>query len=293
MKKIKEPVGDTICNGRYRVVETLRDGGAQGLHRGVVGSRPESQVLVTTLLTPEKLRVEDVMRALVADVPGRLPFEALATFDVQGSDEDRNIYQKGHLALVERLPPGDWVGRLVGGDRAPVPPLSVRDATTLALSSGRLLAQAAEHGALMVGARPEYIWAERSRAGDLIATGISDRYQNFLRFTGGACAIPAVLLRRTYLAPELHSDMSASSASLTFSLATMLAEWLIGRYPFHEVWTGINMTNLLRGELIPFEGPPRLAHLLHIGTRPDPADRPSLSSFLAALEAFADEGYKS
>lgn len=289
MTKAMTPIGETICNRRYRVVETLRDGAAQGLHLGVVESQPGENVLVTTLLAPEKLDVNEVQRALVPDSPGRLPLEALAFFDIQSADEERNLYQRGHLALVERLPPGDWVGRLIGEHREPVPPLSVRDATSLALSVGELLAQAAESGVLMVGTRPEYLWAKRNQDGLLVATGASDRYLSFLRFTGGGCSIPALLLRRTYLAPEIHKGNPPSLASLTFSLATMMSEWIAGRYPFHEVWAGINMAALLRGELISFESPPQLSQLLRLGTRPDPNDRPTLATFLAALEAYASE----
>lgn len=285
MQSGKPPIGDTISNGKYRIVETLRNGGAQALHRGVVEQSPDKHVLVTTLLAPERLRVEEVLQALSPDVPGRLALEAVSFFDIRGSEPSRNIYQKQNLSLVEQLPSGDWAGRWVGGDRASVPPLNAHDAMSLGLSAGKLLAQAAEHGALMVGARPEYLWAERDREGALLATGISDRYQSFLRFTSGACAIPAVLLRRTYVAPEIHWDKEPTAASLTFSLATMMAEWVAGRYPFHESWTGIDITTLLNGEHIPLNTPKSLAHLLHLGMRPEPTDRPSLPAFLAALES--------
>lgn len=286
MTATKPPVGDTICDGKYRIVETLRDGVAQGLHRGVEVEAPTRQVLVTTLLASETLDVDLVKSALVADAPGRFAFEALSFFDIRGTDSKRNIYQEQNLALVEGLPSGDWVGRLLDGS---FPPLNSRDVNSLGLSTGRILLRAAEHGVLMSGARPEYIWAERNLDGILIATGISDRYQNFLQFTGAACSLPAVLLRRTYLAPEIHWKKPPTLASLTFSLAAMMAEWSTGQYPFFESWMNFDITTLLRGDHIPLEVSPQLAQLLHLGMRPDPDSRPSLPAFLAALEALFEE----
>ncbi len=284
MTSTKPPIGNTICNGKYRVVETLRDGIAQGLHRGVSTRDPEHQVLITTLFSSERLTVEKVRGSLVASAPGRLPLEAVTFFDLRDNGNgNHGGYQRRFLALVEQLPPGDWVGRMLGK------PIGSSDAITLGLSAGLLLNQAAENGALMTGVRPEYLWAERRPDGNLFATGASDRYQNFLLHTGGSSSLPATLLPRTYLAPELHRQAPATTASLTFTLATMMAEWTTGEYPFPDAWAASSISALLRGEHIPLEIPERLAHLLHLGMTPAPADRPSLPAFLAALEALSEE----
>lgn len=278
------PLGDTLANGTYRVTERLREGGSQLLYLAEESTRPSQRLLITAILAPKGVPLEELRRRLVHEIAGMFELAFIGCFDIRGDSQIRKAYQKQHFALAEKLPQGEWLVRLAKQ------PFSTRSAVGLALSVGRTLHLAEARGYGLFGVRPEYIWAERDETGALHATGLSDRYRLFLSHTGGQCAIPAVLLRRSYLAPELHyRDGKGSSASIVFSLATMLAEWATGQYPFPDSWAGNDLSSLLTGQHIPLEVPQRLAHLLQLGLQADPAMRPSLASFLAALEALSPE----
>ena len=59
----------------------------------------------------------------------------------------------------------------------------------------------------------------------------------------------------------------------------MVTEWTTGHYPRGGLSALAETTQI----------PPRLAHLLKLGLQAEPANRPSLAAFLAALEALGPE----
>jgi hypothetical protein len=275
----RPPIGDTLQGGAYRVIEKLLEGGAQTLCLGESTANPEERVLITTILVFNGLNVSEVSRSLSYQAPGIFRQACVSFFDIQGDDLDRHIYQEQHAALIENLPPGEWLPRLTAAA------LDAPAAVVLGSSVGHLLLRAAEEKILVLEARPEYIWASRGTEGSLRAMGLSDRYGTFLKHTDGGCLIPALLFQRTYLAPEIHRGKQGSATSLTFSLATMIAEWATGQYPFPDSRYKGSLPDLLKGDHIPLEVPAPLAQLLHRGLQADPAERPPLAKFLAELES--------
>ncbi len=269
------PLGDTLGNGAYRATEELIEGGSQLLYLGESCSASRDPVLITVIYGPEGIALDELKHSLALPRPGTLELVLVSGFDIRGTNATRRTYQEQHFGLVEKLPAGEWLTRLT---KEPLPP-SV--AVELGLSVGHLLARSAEQGNLIVGVRPEYLWAERREDGAIRVTGLSDRYRLFLAHTGGACSVPALLLRRSYLPPELHRDRKdrGSLQSLVFSLSMMVTEWTTGHYPRGGLSALAETTQI----------PPRLAHLLKLGLQAEPANRPSLAAFLAALEALGPE----
>jgi hypothetical protein len=275
-------LGETLDGGRYRLTEHLRGSGSQLLYlaKEVAGDGLEATCFVSVIWAPKGLAEVEVRAALDVRCEGVHALAFLGCFDIAGEDEERHIHQQQYCALVERVPEGQWLPRLTTA------PLGAGAAVALGSSVGRLLEQAAQHGHLLVGVRPEYVWARR-QAGQLVAVSVTARNRDYFTHTGGRCLIPGQLFERHYLAPEVYSERGERDESLVFSLAIMIAEWATGAYPFPDSWAGGNMRSLLEGRHAPLSVAPALAKLLALGLKPDPSHRPDLSYFLKRLSLLA------
>ena len=277
------PIGDTLAGGSWRVTEHLRGTGSQQLHLATRADRPDARALVSTIWAPRGAPGAELLEKLGYRLPGVLELVHLGPFDPSG-DELRRTHQRQHVALVERLPDGrgadagsEWLPRLVSG------PLGPRAAVELGRSVGAILARAADAGPLLVGVRPEYIWATRD--GDqLRATGLSGRNWELFAHTGGGCLVPGRLFERHYYAPEVYRERGEGPESLVFTLAAMIAEWATGQYPFPDSWAGGNMQSLCEGRHAPLDLRPPMADLLGLCLDAEPAHRPSLPYLLRRLE---------
>jgi hypothetical protein len=99
----------------------------------------------------------------------------------------------------------------------------------------------------------------------------------FAKTTIDAVSLP--LFDRYYYAPEADED--PDDRALVFALATMIAEWATGRFPFKYKFHGHGP---LEGKHLKLKLPPPLASLLSRGMRVDRAERPNLAQFLDELE---------
>jgi hypothetical protein len=278
--QVEFPIGDTLAGGDWRVTEHLLGSGSQLLHAGQAVGRAGDRCMVSVIWAPRGAPAAEIERRLGYRAPGVLELVHVGPFDARGDDELRRTHQAQHCALVERVPAGaDWLPRLVSG------PIGPRAAVLLGLSLGRILERAAAAGHLLVGVRPEYVWARRGPDG-LEAAGATGRNWDFFEHTGGGCLVPGALFRRHYLAPEVYLQRGDRDESLVFTLAVLIAEWASGDYPFPDAWAGGNMLTLVEGRHAPLRLPAALAELLALALKAQPAHRFSLSTFLRRLALF-------
>jgi hypothetical protein len=268
--------GRTIGNGAFRLTENLLGSGSQMIYLAVDSCRSESRHLASVILAPKGIPAADIDNDLRYRVPGVLELEAVAQIDVNASVDRDMDYEGHHWALVENLPEGEWVPRLASGG------IGARAAVALGLSLAQTLERAADAGVVMSGIRPEFIWAVR-RGENVLATGITTRSQSFFRHTDGRCSIPGMYFERSYAAPEVHKGGTVDRESLVFTVATMIAEWASGTYPFPDSWWGGDVRSLCEGRHAPLVMPKPLAELLRLALKAEPPHRPSLSYFLRRL----------
>ncbi|MEZ4363205.1 MAG: hypothetical protein R3B48_23725 [Kofleriaceae bacterium] len=270
------PLGDTLGGGAWRVTEHLRGGGSQQLFLGE-STRPgdAERGFVSMIWAPKGVPEAELRRTLGYRHAGVHELAYLGTFDPRG-DAERREAQRQYCALVERVPEGEWLPRLLPG------PLGVIGAIALGRSLGALLQGAAKAGTLLVGARPEYVWARRTGA-TLTAVSVSGRNWDFFAHTGGRCLVLGRLHERHYYAPEVYQELGEREASLCFTLATMIAEWATGAFPFPESWAAGDMSSQCAGRHAPLDLPAPLATLLSSCLAADPAQRPSLDELLERL----------
>jgi hypothetical protein len=182
--------------------------------------------------------------------------------------------------LVERLPSGDSARCAI------LDPLDAADAVRLGVSVGVMVERAANAGVLLTALRPDYIWVDRDAAGHLHATGLTARNGRFFESHkwGESPSLPPFL--RPYGAPESMTD--PSERCLVFTLATLIAEWTTGRYPFRDArYRGFYYVQVYVDK--PHDPdlrsiPSALAAVLERGLCPDPQRRPPLSSWLRTLK---------
>jgi hypothetical protein len=175
--------------------------------------------------------------------------------------------------MLEHLPRGSWLRRLTTGATG------VAAAVRLGLSVGDILLRAASHGVLLTDIRPDYIWAGEDN-GQLLATGLTARSEQFFQYQSKHWT--KIFFTHHYDSPDRKN---LSIASLTFTLATMIAEWILGKFPFPS-------PGQYRLSAEQYEGRPPalavsqpLAQVLQRGFTADPARRPTLAQFLAELRA--------
>ena len=275
-------VGETLGDGAVRLTEHLIGEGSQRLYRGEGPRSSGERYVVSIILAPRGVPADELRRSLGYRVNEVLDLECIRQLDDPGPNGKLDGYQAAHWGLVERLDAGEWLPHVVTA--AVEFPASV----ALGLSVGRILERAATAGILLVAVRPEYIWVVQDERGPT-AVGITGRNSEFFRHTGGQCSIPALPFERHYFAPEVYRDQTASPESLVFTLATMIAEWATGAYPFPDAWAGGSMTSLLQGRHAPLDVPAPLANLLTLALKPEPAHRPSLPYFLRRLSLLTPE----
>jgi hypothetical protein len=248
------PLDRTLAGGRYCIDRWLLGTGAQRLYRGV-DTVTEAPVLISfDDHAPKRQNVDELRAAVSYTAPGTFELAYAGTLD---SDID-------HWAIVERVPAGGWLPRVVG-------PAEPRKAIGLARSAGRILLRAAEAGLILADIRPELMWA--ARVGDhLEVTGLSTRAAELFRRRRGD-HVTRPLFEHAYRAPDATPD----DRSVAFSLALMTAEWATGRFPERE-----------DAELEPVDVAEPLRGILRRALAIDPTRRPSLAELVAELTSITD-----
>ncbi len=271
------PVGETLDDGAYRITANLFGSGVDRVHLAARVDEPGARFLVSST-SRRTASPGELHRLLAYASPGVFDLEYIGPFDARGEDAAARSLRTEHTAIVERLPAGAPVRMVVTG-ALPVPV-----AATIGIAIGRILQSAAEAGRFLVAVRPETIWAEREQ--DIIrVTGLTVRGDQLFRVSRGICYTTAPTYERRYTAPELVRGEPQSDRTLTFVLATMLAEWMTGSHPFPDAWTLRDAVSVASGRHAPLEIPPPLGSLIDRALRVDPAERPALAEVIATLES--------
>jgi len=272
-------VGETLDNGRYRVVENLFGSGVDCTHIAVRSDGTPGLFLVSSTdrvaPTPSELT-----HALSYAAPGLFELVHIGAFDERGDDNAVRSFLAGHTVVLEALSPGMCIRQLVKGA------LSKLDAVRVGIGVGSILVAAARGGVVLAGVRPETIWATRD---DDIArvTGLSDRGDRLFRSARAACFASMPTYERQYTAPEALKGDVPTERTLSFILATMLAEWLTGEHPFPDAWSRRVPVSVIQGNHAPLAVSADVEPLLLRSFSVEPGDRPSLVDFVGQLEIVA------
>jgi hypothetical protein len=271
-------IGHTLDSGAYLASEYLMGAGSRFLLVGTRTDRPSERYFLSVVWAPKGPSLAELRRELGYAVPGVLEMTNLCFFD-RPREDPCGIFPENYCSLIERIPDGDWLPPVVASG------VGAAAAVSLGFSVGQILERAAHLGTLLVGVRPEYIWARRESE-RLIARGLTARNHAYFFRTAGAC-MPGFRFERHYYAPEVYRGQTASPESLVFTLATMIAEWATGAYPFPDARAHGDMSSLIEGRHAPLDVPAPLASLLALALKPEPAHRPSLPYFLRRLRLLA------
>ncbi len=196
------------------------------------------------------------------DLPGQVAYRAQNVLELESIDHDRG------WVIVERLPKDvTWLpDALARRD-------DLRDrALDFGISAGHLLAAAARSGVRLTRARPELMWV---RGREVVA--LSDRTPRLFDLPRHSFALSAFPM--SYRAPELGDEERA----LTFTLATMVAEWATGRYPFPR-GADDTMYDALKNPHLPFGLDAKFEAVLDEALQVDPGKRIKLADLIRRLE---------
>jgi len=270
--------GFTLGGGRYRVSDHYLGHGDDQLWFARSDAHPENRYLVS--IAPNNgFGMGDDAPALMQPAPGLFDPVFVGEFDPSTPDGRKNDAQKFMCAYVEELPVG-----------APLRSTST-DLRTHAIDLGcqicLLLESAYRNGVIDVGLRPEYVWLAADD-GRPVVTGIGGRSTVFFaaaRRRRDSSSAP--LFSNHYLAPEVYRGEAADDRAVVLTIALMVAEWLLGTYPYAPGDGAWGYNRLCAGEHVSLPGPPRLAALLQSAVRPTREERPHLAEFTRALRAFA------
>jgi hypothetical protein len=264
-RPVEAPIGATASNGAFVIEHQLAGGGYDRLYRA--RDATGAPLLVAYGFFRRKHNVAALRAAVDYDAPG-----LLSLAHVGHLDGDTGVW-----TIIERAT-GTWLPTLVG---AADPWTAPRKAVELGVSAGRILLGARHLGSRLINVRPEVMWGE-IHDGRYTVTGLSPRpFELFARSYGDAVMRP--MFMHHYRDPRAaEQGYTFDDRSLTFSLATMVAEWTIGTYPLLQTW-GRETTD----HMSLYEVPRPLRALLEPALSSALTDRPDLATFVAQLERVA------
>lgn len=260
-KAREAPLGKTLCAGAFVIEHRLKGIGWNRLYRGVERAT-NAQVLVSYAPHRRTNEVEALRAAVSYEAPG------LAELIFAGLIDGGN----SEWCIVERAS-GTWLPEVVG----PANPWTApRKAIELGVSAGRIMLGTLSLGQLLTKIRPEVMWAQ-VRDGHYEVTAITPRpFELFVRTKADAVMMP--LFMHQYRDPLSKSPTySFDDRSLTFTLATMIAEWTIGTYPLLQTWGNETCAHM------EIEAPRALQALLERGLSATLDERPPLAQFVEDL----------
>lgn len=266
------PIGETLCGGRYVIVEPLRGGPDRGMYRARIDTT-DRHAIVT--LGPSQTEPEAVLHSRLA-----LPVQGIAPLLYVGRLEAET--EARYTGMVEHEPTGKPASHALH------PPLDIATCARLSVALAAIVRRAHANDHVIGGLRPELIYvADRPPR----ITAIAPRCERFLLTAGQVDYGVPPCFDRFYLAPE---TIIAPFAPLTvagdvFSLAAIAALWATGEHPFE----GEGMTQvaaIVGNRRRPWRGSPALAEVIDAGLAADPAQRLSLTTLMERLEPFALAG---
>jgi hypothetical protein len=272
------PIGETFANGLYRLDAPLFGYSADRVD--LASSRDEPGVRFLVSSTDRRVDLDTLKPAPGDSIPGVFDLVFVGTLDEAGSGLRERSMRSGRTVVVERLPPGSSARRLITGA------LPADTAMGMGIAVGKVLNRVAQSGRLMLGIRPETIWAERTDA-SLTITGVSTRSEALFRAAKGACYVSVPPFERRYTAPEIVRGEPTSDRTLSFLLSLLIVEWLNGHHPFPSALTFGDAGAIAQGEHEPICAPRELKAPLAAGLSVSPRARPSLAGLLAELEHLA------
>jgi hypothetical protein len=271
------PVGETLDGGRYEIEGHLfgraEDRVCTARSDGSTGTR--FLVSMTDRAVPS---AAELAAALDRDMPGMFAQVFVGKLDERPGKSMLSDLREDQTAIVERLPAGDSVRRLISGS------VPLREATQLALGTARILLAAAKAGHILAGVRPETIWAERTNIGTHV-TGLSRRGVQLFRAARRGCFRSLPPFERAYVAPEDVSGKPQSDRTPTFIVGLLAVEWITGSHPFPDAGYESDALSIALGRHAPLVLPSAAAGSLRRALDVDPARRQSLEDLIAELEA--------
>jgi hypothetical protein len=270
------PMTETLDGGRYAIVSNLFGFSVDRVDIAIGGNDPDRvQCLVSS--TERPVRLADITTELHFASPGVFELAFIGSLDERGQGDAELARRARQTAVVERLPPGACLRRLVTTAVAP------RVAAVLAIDVGRILLAAANGGRLLTGVRPETIWAQHG-ADSIRVTGLSERSERLFRAAKSICYTSAPPFERRYTAPEIVKGDPVTDRTLSFMVGVLLAEWLTGSHPFPKAFTVGDALSIAKGEHA-LHGVGATFHpLVEQSLRVDPAERPTLAALITSLE---------
>ncbi len=262
-------IGQTLGERTFVLTKHLYGEGPRRLYLAHSVVAPMKTFLASVAPMRSGFDPGQLLEEVGAPVPGVMDLSFIGHLDIQGEDLEETSFQEGTWAMLERAP-DEWLPDLLARS------WSASSIIKLAISVGEIASRASAQGAQMGHVRPEYILA-KEEGERLIATQLSHRYPFFFRYQHRHTS--SVMFKRGYYAPEPHFN----DRSLTFTLATMLAEWLTGAFPFPDSWLGNPSLDFLEGRASLNGLPSDLEQVLRRGFTADPAQRPALPEFLEEL----------
>jgi hypothetical protein len=274
------PLQDTLGDLRFRPTEHFLGAGIEQLYLGIRAQQPDSRYLfsITARTEASNARMQRLRSRAFTHVEGIFDVEFIGPFDRVGVDPVRDAEREGHWGMVEKLPEGEPLSRLGLGSLGP------RRAVELGAAVGRILARGVHAGVVLVGLRPEYVWARRSAAAGASVTGVGGRSHEFFAAARPFSLPTAPLFERLYAAPEVMRGDPAGERALVFTLAIMVAEWATDRYPFPDSWARGSALSLATGKHAPLGVSKEVDDLLSTALRAEAGERPALDAFIAQLD---------
>lgn len=269
------PTGDTLAGGAFVIREHLQGGGFQQLALATETATGATALVSIDIFSSSRHDPAELRAAIDTELRGQLELAFVGRFDATSPFPERRSEQDSHWAVVERVPDGVWLPRFVA---AHDPARAVQTATALGRSAGEILLKALKRDQVLVGIRPEYMFARRDRKGRAEVTGLSTR-GDALFSRSRACMVTAPVFPNRYVAPEV--SQTGDTRSLAYTLAVMVAEWATGhgyapaRYADYgrqpRSWTE------------PLGIPADLERMLRACASRDPAERPTLAELVDEL----------
>lgn len=269
----------TLNGKRYRVTRLLR--GQRGQRMCLVGdiTDGEKTYLASIVHNPKGIPLAELRSKLAYRAPGTLELCDFWKFD-PSPDEEADGYLEQRWVMLERIPPdSSWLPDLT------TKPLGATRAVKLALSIGDLLQRCAEQGVLHSYIRPDYIWATLDGSQPL-AVGVTTRPPELFAHMHRHSV--SFIFTHHYTPLDAGRD-SEGLATLTFPLASMIAEWSLGRWPFVSSWYGNPSPDIADRVHPELEVSLPLQRILHRGLTKDVAQRLPLPEFLDELRALTPE----
>jgi hypothetical protein len=270
-------IKETMDEGRYRIVEPLHLGPYRKLYIAASTETPEQRFLASVVTIAKPPLIEELRKKLGYWFDGVLELGFIGHFDLRGEDELLRSVQENSWVMLERLPPGSWLRHLTAA------PLGAANAVGLGLSVGEILLRAASNGVLLTDVRPDYIWATEDR-GRLVAAGLTARSEQFFQHQSRHWT--PFLFAQHYDSPDRKTT---SVSSLTFTLATMIAEWILGAYPFPNPGPDRLSAEQYEGRPPALPVSQALEQVLRRAFTADPALRPTLAQFMEELKGLRAE----